>query len=115
VIADDRPDPDALLARVQREEKKRRRGRLKIFFGASAGVGKTYGMLLAARDDEPSASQLLQMLGGIGDRGANALRQQLDAALALGELLEQLQSMGMGDSLGHGRELGEQNLLGAFA
>src|SRR5215472_2163341 len=47
---DDRPDPDALLARVQREEKKRRRGRLKIFFGASAGVGKTYGMLLAARE-----------------------------------------------------------------
>src|SRR5215831_10228628 len=47
---DSRPDPDALLARVQREEKKRRRGRLKIFFGASAGVGKTYGMLLAARE-----------------------------------------------------------------
>ena len=47
---DSRPDPDALLARVQREEKKRRRGRLKVFFGASAGVGKTYGMLLAARE-----------------------------------------------------------------
>jgi two-component system, OmpR family, sensor histidine kinase KdpD len=44
-----RPDPDALLARVQREEAKRRRGKLKIFFGASAGVGKTYAMLLAAR------------------------------------------------------------------
>ena len=50
MIADDRPDPDALLARVQREEKKRRRGRLKFFFGASAGVGKPYGMLLAARE-----------------------------------------------------------------
>src|SRR5262247_2961123 len=47
---DSRPDPDALLARVQRAEKKRRRGRLKVFFGASAGVGKTYGMLLAARE-----------------------------------------------------------------
>src|SRR5215470_15694228 len=47
---DSRPDPDALLARVQREEKKRRRGRLKVFFGASAGVGKSYGMLLAARE-----------------------------------------------------------------
>jgi two-component system sensor histidine kinase KdpD len=46
---DSRPDPDALLARVQRAEKKRRRGKLKIFFGASAGVGKTYAMLLAAR------------------------------------------------------------------
>ena len=45
-----RPDPDALLEKVQRAEAKRRRGRLKIFFGASAGVGKTFGMLLAARE-----------------------------------------------------------------
>jgi two-component system sensor histidine kinase KdpD len=45
-----RPDPDSLLERVQRAEAKRRRGRLKIFFGASAGVGKTFGMLLAARE-----------------------------------------------------------------
>src|SRR3977135_1233054 len=48
-MAEQRPDPDALLAKVQREEAKRRRGRLKIFFGAAAGVGKTYAMLLAAR------------------------------------------------------------------
>lgn len=47
---DQRPDPDSLLERVQRAEAKRRRGRLKIFFGASAGVGKTFGMLLAARE-----------------------------------------------------------------
>ena len=44
-----RPDPDELLARVEREENQRRRGRLKIFFGAAAGVGKTYGMLLVAQ------------------------------------------------------------------
>ncbi|MGZ4976126.1 MAG: hypothetical protein ACXV8O_03140, partial [Methylobacter sp.] len=44
-----RPDPDALLARVEREENRRRRGRLKVFFGAAAGVGKTYAMLLAAQ------------------------------------------------------------------
>ncbi|HEY6722211.1 MAG TPA: two-component system sensor histidine kinase KdbD, partial [Burkholderiales bacterium] len=48
-MAEQRPDPDVLLARVQREEAKRRRGRLKIFFGAAAGVGKTYAMLSAAR------------------------------------------------------------------
>src|SRR5512139_1787267 len=46
----ERPDPDALLAKVEREQAKARRGRLKIFFGASAGVGKTYAMLLAARE-----------------------------------------------------------------
>jgi two-component system sensor histidine kinase KdpD len=45
-----RPDPDTLLARVQLAEAKRHRGRLKIFFGACAGVGKTFGMLLAARE-----------------------------------------------------------------
>ena len=45
-----RPDPDALLEKVQLAENRRRRGRLKIFFGACAGVGKTFGMLLAARE-----------------------------------------------------------------
>lgn len=44
-----RPDPDQLLAHVQAEEARARRGRLRIFFGASAGVGKTYAMLEAAR------------------------------------------------------------------
>jgi two-component system sensor histidine kinase KdpD len=46
---DRRPDPDALLARIQEEDRRARRGRLKIFFGASAGVGKTYAMLSTAR------------------------------------------------------------------
>ena len=44
-----RPDPDQLLARVQAEEAKSQRGKLKIFFGAAPGVGKTYAMLEAAR------------------------------------------------------------------
>ncbi len=43
-----RPDPDAILDKIQRDEEKQRRGRLKVFFGASAGVGKTYAMLQAA-------------------------------------------------------------------
>ena len=47
--ASQRPDPDALLAQVQRQERKDARGRLRIYFGASAGVGKTYAMLAAAR------------------------------------------------------------------
>jgi two-component system sensor histidine kinase KdpD len=44
-----RADPDALLARIAAEETHARRGKLKIFFGATAGVGKTYTMLEAAR------------------------------------------------------------------
>ena len=43
-----RPDPDALLARVRDEEARAKRGRLKIFFGAAPGVGKSYAMLEAA-------------------------------------------------------------------
>jgi two-component system sensor histidine kinase KdpD len=49
VVKRDRPDPDALLRRVTAGESPSLRGRLKIFFGASAGVGKTYTMLEAAR------------------------------------------------------------------
>ncbi len=44
-----RPDPDALLARIKDEEARAQRGRLRIFFGATAGVGKSYAMLEAAR------------------------------------------------------------------
>lgn len=46
---DERPNPDVLLARVQAEEAEQARGKLKIFFGAAPGVGKTYAMLEAAR------------------------------------------------------------------
>ena len=48
-MAEDRPDPDAVLARVQAEEARETRGKLKIFFGAAPGVGKTYTMLEAGR------------------------------------------------------------------
>ncbi len=40
-----RPDPDRLLVQTQG----RTRGKLKIFFGACAGVGKTYAMLQEAQ------------------------------------------------------------------
>ena len=48
-----RPDPDSLLRSIQEDERdrdrKKKRARLKIFFGMSAGVGKTYAMLEAAQ------------------------------------------------------------------
>jgi two-component system sensor histidine kinase KdpD len=46
---DERPNPDQLLKQVQAEGSDSKRGRLKLFFGANAGVGKTYAMLEAAR------------------------------------------------------------------
>ena len=48
-MAEARPDPDQLLERIKTEEARARHGHLRIFFGASAGVGKTYAMLEAAR------------------------------------------------------------------
>ncbi|RGZ00374.1 DUF4118 domain-containing protein [Clostridium sp. AM58-1XD] len=47
-MTDYRPDPDRLLEQVKDEEKREKTGKLKIFFGYAAGVGKTYAMLEAA-------------------------------------------------------------------
>lgn len=44
-----RPNPDALLAAIQKEDARTKRGKLKVFFGMAPGVGKTYAMLEAAR------------------------------------------------------------------
>lgn len=45
----DRPDPDQLLARLRDGDRQARPGKLRVFFGYAAGVGKTYAMLEAAR------------------------------------------------------------------
>ena len=44
-----RPDPDELLVQLRDQASRESRGRLRIYFGASAGVGKTYAMLNAGR------------------------------------------------------------------
>jgi two-component system, OmpR family, sensor histidine kinase KdpD len=54
----ERPDPDQLLQQVQQDEAREHRGKLKIFFGASAGVGKTYAMLAAARAAQAQGTAL---------------------------------------------------------
>src|SRR5689334_19873888 len=45
----ERPNPDTLLAALEREDARKKRGQLKVFFGMAPGVGKTYAMLEAAR------------------------------------------------------------------
>src|SRR5437660_3332343 len=55
----ERPDPDALLARMKRKEIESTRGKLKIFFGMSPGVGKTYAMLLAARERQAEGCEVV--------------------------------------------------------
>jgi two-component system sensor histidine kinase KdpD len=56
---DGRPDPDAVLARVTAEAARAGRARLKIFFGAAPGVGKTYTMLEAARREQADGGGVL--------------------------------------------------------
>jgi len=51
-FTDNRPDPDELLASLKLEEEKSKRGKLKIFFGMCAGVGKTYTMLQTAQAEK---------------------------------------------------------------
>ena len=100
---DQRPDPDLLLAKVNRQELAARRGKLRIYFGSSAGVGKTYAMLIAARKlasegrsvlvgvvETHGRSETAALLEGldilppkpIEYRGKTLLEFDLDAALA---------------------------------
>jgi two-component system, OmpR family, sensor histidine kinase KdpD len=58
-MAEARPDPDQLLQRVKAEEARAQRGRMRIFFGASAGVGKTYAMLEAARNARAAGTDVV--------------------------------------------------------
>ncbi|TMA57288.1 MAG: sensor histidine kinase KdpD, partial [Deltaproteobacteria bacterium] len=50
-----RPSPEALLAQAAREERRR----LKVFVGAAPGVGKTYAMLQAAREQQRQATDVV--------------------------------------------------------
>ena len=54
-----RPNPDELLASLQTEEEKSKRGKLKIFFGMCAGVGKTYTMLQTAQAEKLKGSEIV--------------------------------------------------------
>jgi two-component system sensor histidine kinase KdpD len=56
---DRRPDPDQLLQQVRDEEQRSSQGKLKIFFGAAPGVGKTYAMLQAAREKRAEGMDIL--------------------------------------------------------
>jgi two-component system, OmpR family, sensor histidine kinase KdpD len=80
-VSIDRPDPEALLARVKAEEARQHRGKLKIFLGAAAGVGKTYAMLEAVR--EQKADGVDAVVGCVETHG----RAETDALLQGLEIL----------------------------
>ena len=52
-----RPNPDELLESLKSDEEKSKRGKLKIFFGMCAGVGKTYTMLQTAQAEKIKGSE----------------------------------------------------------
>jgi two-component system sensor histidine kinase KdpD len=77
----DRPNPDALLARVREEASRAARGKLKIFFGYASGVGKTYEMLTAAQRERAAGTEVV--VGYVEPHG----RPETEALLASLETL----------------------------
>ncbi len=98
-----RPNPDELLKQVEAEERKLARGKLKVFLGYSAGVGKTYTMLEEAQSQKEKGTDVVvacveshgrketeELLAGLESvplkaieyRGINVREMDLDAVLA---------------------------------
>ena len=72
---DKRPTPEEILARVQREEKQEKRGRLKILLGFAAGVGKTYKMLNEAQRRKQRGQDVV--IGYVETHGRKGTEEQL--------------------------------------
>lgn len=79
-MAERRPDPDKMLARM-REEEVKHRGKLKIYLGAAPGVGKTHTMLQDAIDRR---QQGLDIIAGVVESHS---RKEVEAMLQKLELL----------------------------
>jgi two-component system sensor histidine kinase KdpD len=77
-MTDTRPDPDQLLARIRSEDDKSGRGKLKIFFGATAGVGKTYAMLSAAHQQAKNQRVLVGIVETHGRKDTLAMLAGLE-------------------------------------
>jgi two-component system, OmpR family, sensor histidine kinase KdpD len=103
IYPDSRPDPDKLLAQLRGSDERSARGKLRIYFGANAGVGKTFAMLSAAQREKTSGvnvvigvvethgrSETAALLTGLEQlplrdvpyRGKSLKEFDLDAALA---------------------------------
>ena len=77
---DSRPNPDELLAQVKAEEEQKKRGKLKIFLGYCAGVGKTYAMLEAARQQKKEKDVVVAYVETHGRPETEALLVGLEVA-----------------------------------
>lgn len=70
-----RPDPDVLVAQLQAQQAQAGRGKLRIYFGSNAGVGKTYAMLAAAQRERQAGRGVL--VGLVETHGRAETEQQL--------------------------------------
>jgi two-component system, OmpR family, sensor histidine kinase KdpD len=102
-MTDERPNPDELLARVRDEEHRARRGKLRIFFGYAAGVGKTYAMLRAAQAERSAGTDVV--VGYVEPHG----RPETEA------LLKELECLPVLSVTYRGASLGEFDLDAALA
>ena len=98
-----RPDPDQLLEQLRGDEARAQRGKLRIYFGASAGVGKTFAMLAAAQREVKAGRPVL--VGVIETHGRS------DTA----ELLTGLEQLPLKDVPYRGRTLKEFDMDAALA
>src|SRR5262249_39167561 len=73
-----RPSPDAMLARAAREERRR----LKVFVGAAPGVGKTYAMLQAAREQHRAGTDVV--VGVVETHGRSETQALLEGLEVIG-------------------------------
>ena len=76
-----RPNPDDLLARLQQVDVRAKRGKLKIFFGSSAGVGKTFAMLSAAQRQQAEGVDVV--VGVVETHGRQETAAQLESLTIL--------------------------------
>lgn len=76
-----RPDPDELLKSLKKAGERAKGGKLKIFLGMSAGVGKTYAMLEAARALIKDGADVLA--GVVETHGRAETQKLLDGVPAL--------------------------------
>ena len=100
---DSRPDPDQLLEQIRSEEARARRGKLRIYFGANAGVGKTYAMLSAAQREFKAGRDVLAGVVETHGRGETA------------ELLSGLPQLPLRELLYRGTSLREFDIDAALA
>lgn len=77
---DERPDPDALLRALKKEETQASSGKLRVFFGMAAGVGKTYAMLKAAQE---RLRERVDVVIGVAETHGRAETEALLAGLPL--------------------------------